>query len=165
MHIVGTPPTAAQENHTFPHHTLGTGEYYVFSRIRNEITIVRAGLTNPDKAPAEIDRTLRACYVDSRPVYIQLPPDMLTCDHHYRRSAIGPEHRWLLLWIFSGEGRRHRIRALWQGRRLSHAKPLVPPLLDAVDSTKLQPNAHETPRIALQSTKSGGQVSDVITHE
>jgi len=29
-------------------------------------------------APAEIDRVLRACYVNSRPVYIQLPTDMVT---------------------------------------------------------------------------------------
>lgn len=29
-------------------------------------------------APGEIDRVLQACYVNSRPVYIQLPSDMVT---------------------------------------------------------------------------------------
>lgn len=33
---------------------------------------------DPATAPAEIDRVLQACYVNSRPVYIQLPADMVT---------------------------------------------------------------------------------------
>jgi pyruvate decarboxylase len=76
--LFGTPPRAAQEKHMFLHHTLGTGDYHVFSRIHKEITIAQADLIDPDKTPAEIDRVLRACYVDSRPVYIQLPTDMVT---------------------------------------------------------------------------------------
>lgn len=42
-----------------------------------EITIAQADLLDPATAPAEIDRVLRACYVESRPVYIQLPTDMV----------------------------------------------------------------------------------------
>ena len=33
---------------------------------------------DPATAPAEIDRVLQACYVNSRPVYIQLPADIVT---------------------------------------------------------------------------------------
>ena len=40
------------------------------------MTIAQANLTDPIKAPAEIDRVLRQCYVDSRPVYIELPSDI-----------------------------------------------------------------------------------------
>lgn len=32
---------------------------------------------DPLRAPAEIDRVLRQCYVESRPVYIQLPTDVV----------------------------------------------------------------------------------------
>jgi TPP-dependent 2-oxoacid decarboxylase len=56
---------------------LGNGDFKVFSRIHSEITIAQADLQDPGTAPAEIDRVLQACYVDSRPVYIQLPTDMV----------------------------------------------------------------------------------------
>lgn len=42
-----------------------------------EITIAQANLLDTATAPAEIDRVLRACYIESRPVYIQLPTDMV----------------------------------------------------------------------------------------
>lgn len=45
------------------------------------------------------------------------------------------------------------------------SKTLVARLLDAVDSTNFQPNAHDIPRIGRRSTKSGDQDSDVITHK
>lgn len=41
------------------------------------ITIAQTNLMDPTTAPAEIDRVLQACYVNSRPVYIQLPADMV----------------------------------------------------------------------------------------
>lgn len=41
------------------------------------ITIAQTNLMDPATAPAEIDRVLQACYVNSRPVYIQLPADMV----------------------------------------------------------------------------------------
>ncbi|PVH84050.1 pyruvate decarboxylase [Cadophora sp. DSE1049] len=78
VHILGTPPKEAQNNHLFLHHTLGNGDYQPFARIHKEITIAQADLVDVEKAPAEIDRVLRACYVESRPVYIQLPTDMVT---------------------------------------------------------------------------------------
>lgn len=56
---------------------LGNGDYRVFARIHREITIAQADLLDPATAPAEIDRVLRTCYVDSQPVYIQLPTDMV----------------------------------------------------------------------------------------
>lgn len=34
-------------------------------------------MIDPATAPAEIDRVLQQCYVESRPVYIQLPTDMV----------------------------------------------------------------------------------------
>lgn len=49
----------------------------MFHRIHSEVTIAQADLQDPVTAPAEIDRVLQACYVESRPVYIQLPTDMV----------------------------------------------------------------------------------------
>ena len=50
----------------------------MFARISKEITIAQANLLVPPSAPAEIDRVLRTCYVESRPVYIALALDMMT---------------------------------------------------------------------------------------
>lgn len=56
---------------------LGNGDFAVFARMYKEVTIAQANLLDPATAPGEIDRVLRACYVESRPVYIQVPTDMV----------------------------------------------------------------------------------------
>ena len=56
---------------------LGNGDFTVYGRIYKEITIAQANLIDVATAPKEIDRVLRACYLESRPVYIQLPVDMV----------------------------------------------------------------------------------------
>ena len=50
----------------------------MFANIAKEVTIAQANLTDIATAPSEIDRVLQACYVNSRPVYIELPTDMVT---------------------------------------------------------------------------------------
>lgn len=42
------------------------------------VTVAQASLIDSVTAPKEIDRVLRMCWVKSRPVYIQLPMDMIT---------------------------------------------------------------------------------------
>jgi pyruvate decarboxylase len=49
----------------------------VFANMAREVTIAQTNLLDVATAPAEIDRVLQACYVNSRPVYIQLPADMV----------------------------------------------------------------------------------------
>ncbi|KAF7196825.1 Pyruvate decarboxylase [Pseudocercospora fuligena] len=56
---------------------LGNGDFRVFARIHKEITIAQADLIDLATAPAEIDRVLRTCYIDSQPVYLQIPMDMV----------------------------------------------------------------------------------------
>ncbi|KAG9856867.1 pyruvate decarboxylase, partial [Aureobasidium melanogenum] len=78
VHIVGTPKRAAQKSGMLLHHTLGNGDFNVFADMSKPISIAQTNLMDPATAPAEIDRVLQACYVNSRPVYIQLPADMVT---------------------------------------------------------------------------------------
>ncbi|EME86949.1 uncharacterized protein MYCFIDRAFT_63192 [Pseudocercospora fijiensis CIRAD86] len=77
VHIVGTPTRTSQRNGALLHHTLGNGDFRVFARIHKEITTAQADLTDLATAPAEIDRVLRTCYIDSQPVYLQIPMDMV----------------------------------------------------------------------------------------
>lgn len=56
---------------------MGNGDFTVFTRIHKEVTIAQANLLDAETAPSEIDRVLRTCFVESRPVYIQLPTDMV----------------------------------------------------------------------------------------
>ncbi|KAH6887074.1 thiamine diphosphate-binding protein [Thelonectria olida] len=77
VHIVGTPLRAAQENKACLHHSLGDGNLRVFADIYKSVTVAQANLINPDTATAMIDATLRECILQSRPVYIELPTDMV----------------------------------------------------------------------------------------
>jgi pyruvate decarboxylase len=78
VHIVGTPNRAIQAQGAMLHHTLGNGDYRVFAKIYSNITVAQADLKDPETAAAQIDRALQACWVESKPVYIELPVDMVT---------------------------------------------------------------------------------------
>ncbi len=73
--ITGTPPTTVMENGALVHHTLGDGKFDHFSNMYREITVAQSKLT-PEHAAEEIDRVLRACWSEKRPVHIQLPIDV-----------------------------------------------------------------------------------------
>lgn len=77
INIVGTPPRAAQNAKACLHHTLGDGNYRAFADVYKTFTIAQANLNDPDTATAQLDATLRACVLHSRPVYIELPTDMV----------------------------------------------------------------------------------------
>ncbi|PGS65319.1 alpha-keto acid decarboxylase family protein [Bacillus cereus] len=73
--ITGTPPTKVMENGAIVHHTLGDGKFDHFSNMYREITIAQTNVT-PEHAAEEIDRVLRACWNEKRPVHINLPIDV-----------------------------------------------------------------------------------------
>jgi len=77
VHIVGTPSTISMKNGMLLHHTLGNGDFNVFSNMSREISCAIAKLNDPFNAAALIDYALRECYIQSRPVYITLPTDMV----------------------------------------------------------------------------------------
>lgn len=76
LHIVGTPSTFDQKSGSLLHHTLGNGDFTVFAKMSESITETQANLTDPATAPAEIDRVLKSCWVNARPVYLAIPTDM-----------------------------------------------------------------------------------------
>jgi len=77
VHIVGTPSTISQRNGMLLHHTLGNGNFNVFANMNSEISVAMAKLNDPYEAATLIDHALRECWVQSRPVYITLPTDMV----------------------------------------------------------------------------------------
>ena len=78
VHIVGYPSTASQKNGALLHHTLGNGDFTVFSRMSKEISCAVSMLNSQHEAAMLIDNAIRECYLKSRPVYISLPSDMVT---------------------------------------------------------------------------------------
>lgn len=77
VHIVGQPSTVSQRDGMLLHHTLGNGDYNVFLNMSANSSITTVKITNPQTAPTLIDHALRECWVQSRPVYIALPTDMV----------------------------------------------------------------------------------------
>ncbi|HDR4423910.1 TPA: alpha-keto acid decarboxylase family protein [Bacillus cereus] len=73
--ITGTPTTKVMENGALVHHTLGDGKFDHFSNMYREITVAQTDLT-AEHATEEIDRVLRACWSEKRPVHINLPIDV-----------------------------------------------------------------------------------------
>ena len=59
------------------HHTLGNGNFDVFANMNRDINCAIAKLNDPHEAATLIDHAIRECWVQSRPVYITLPTDMV----------------------------------------------------------------------------------------
>jgi pyruvate decarboxylase len=77
VHIVGQPHTASQRDGMLLHHTLGNGDYNVFADMSSRISCAMAYLNDPINAATLIDNAIRECWIQSRPVYITLPTDMV----------------------------------------------------------------------------------------
>ena len=72
--ISGAPPAQRRESGALVHHLVSN--YYVQLEIFRKVTADAAILTDPDKAPDEIDRVIRNCISRKLPVYLELPSDM-----------------------------------------------------------------------------------------
>ncbi|ERF73472.1 Pyruvate decarboxylase [Endocarpon pusillum Z07020] len=77
VHIVGQPSTISQKSGMLLHHTLGNGDFNVFANMNAGISCAVAKLNDPYEAATLIDHALRECWVQSRPVYITLPTDIV----------------------------------------------------------------------------------------
>lgn len=80
VHIVGCPSTISQRNGMLLHHTLGNGNFEIFSNMNTEISCAVAKLNRPSEIADQIDHALRECWIRSRPVYITLPTDMVNIE-------------------------------------------------------------------------------------
>lgn len=77
VHIVGTPSTRSQRDGMLLHHTLGNGNFDVFADMSKNVSCAVAKLNDPLDTATLIDHAIRECWVQSRPVYISLPTDMV----------------------------------------------------------------------------------------
>ncbi|SPL71917.1 alpha-keto acid decarboxylase family protein [Acinetobacter stercoris] len=75
VHISGIPPLHAVKQGALLHHTLVDGNYDNIMNCMKEFTVAQTRLT-PANAASEIDRVLRQCFIERRPVHIQLPSDI-----------------------------------------------------------------------------------------
>ncbi|KAF2663452.1 pyruvate decarboxylase [Microthyrium microscopicum] len=79
IHIVGCPSTINQANGMLLHHTLGNGDFTVFKNMAANVSVAVADLSNPQTAAHVIDDAITKCWIESRPVYIWLPTDVVRC--------------------------------------------------------------------------------------
>lgn len=77
VHIVGTPSTISQKDGMLLHHTLGNGNFSVFADMFKEISCTTAKLNDASEAATLIDHAIQQCWLQSRPVYITLPTDIV----------------------------------------------------------------------------------------
>lgn len=73
--ITGAPPLFAMQRRWLLHHTLADGNFDNMLACYQHFTAAQTRLT-PVNAVTEIDRVLRVCLLEKRPVYIQLPSDI-----------------------------------------------------------------------------------------
>lgn len=73
--ISGAPKTTERPHHHLLHHTIG--DMNLQYKIYEKTTVAAVILMDPEKAPAEIDDTISACIRLKRPVYIEIPLDMV----------------------------------------------------------------------------------------
>ena len=72
--VSGAPPARRREAGARVHHLVDT--YQLQLDVYRKITAAATILTDPETAPAEIDRVLAACLARKLPGYIELPADM-----------------------------------------------------------------------------------------
>ncbi|KAJ2976767.1 hypothetical protein NUW58_g8005 [Xylaria curta] len=66
-----------QGNRSKVHHTFNDGDFTRFGQMAAHVTVAQVDLKDPDLSPSQIDYALRQCLLHSRPVYIQVPVDMV----------------------------------------------------------------------------------------
>jgi indolepyruvate decarboxylase len=73
--ISGAPNQASRHNHLLLHHT--TGDFNLQYSIMEKATVAAVILTDASQAASQIDQTLAACLHHKRPVYIEIPTDLV----------------------------------------------------------------------------------------
>ncbi|NJK38575.1 MAG: alpha-keto acid decarboxylase family protein [Oscillatoriales cyanobacterium RM2_1_1] len=73
--ISGAPKTSARGNHLLMHHT--TGDYNLQLSIFDKVTVAAVTITHPNQAAEKIDQAIMACLRYKRPVYIEIPADIV----------------------------------------------------------------------------------------
>ena len=75
FHVIGTPNLPTQEGRALVHHTLGNGEFDLFSKMAEPVVCASAIMT-PQNAASETERLIAEALYHRRPVYIAIPSDI-----------------------------------------------------------------------------------------
>ncbi|KAJ5554707.1 hypothetical protein N7513_004666 [Penicillium frequentans] len=76
VHVVGYPSTLAMNGNKIMHHSLGDGDFGMYQKMVEHISVASTVLLDVKSATSEIDRVLNAMLYYSRPVYIGVPVDV-----------------------------------------------------------------------------------------
>ncbi len=77
--ITATPPLEAMRRGALMHHSLADGNFENMFTCYKQFTVAQTRLELRNAA-SEIDRVLRACWLEKRPVYIQFPSDLIATE-------------------------------------------------------------------------------------
>jgi indolepyruvate decarboxylase len=92
--LTGSPGLKERVNNPLLHHKVR--DFSTQREVFEKLCIAATELDDPATAFSEIDRVLDACYRFKRPVYIELPRDMVDVvppiAHAYRRPALSYDH-------------------------------------------------------------------------
>ncbi|RFN51352.1 hypothetical protein FIE12Z_4406 [Fusarium flagelliforme] len=77
LHIVGAPSRSTQSARAKVHHTFLDGEYKRFAAMHAHVTAAQVCLTDGLGATERIDWIIEQAMVHQRPVYLQIPDDMV----------------------------------------------------------------------------------------
>ncbi|KAF3984993.1 hypothetical protein FT663_05425 [Candidozyma haemuli var. vulneris] len=77
IHIVGIPSLDSQRKQLLLHHTLGNGDFNVFSRISENVSVTHGILDDPAHAAEVVDRVIREAYIGQKPGYLAFPANMV----------------------------------------------------------------------------------------
>ncbi len=86
--ISGAPGAGEQARNALLHHRVR--DFHSQEKIFSELTVATAVLDDPGTAAAEIDRVLALARLHSRPVYIELPRDMVAAELSPQRKYFSP---------------------------------------------------------------------------
>jgi indolepyruvate decarboxylase len=75
FHLIGTPNLPTQEGRALVHHTLGNGEFDLFSKMAEAVVCASAIMT-PQNAASETERLIAEALYHRRPVYMAFPSDV-----------------------------------------------------------------------------------------
>ncbi|KAI5459449.1 thiamine diphosphate-binding protein [Mariannaea sp. PMI_226] len=93
IHLVGTPSRELQDARISVHHTFADGEYRRFAAAHANVTIAQSNLTDAITAPDEVDRIMEQALHHQRPVYLEIPDDMVDAEvsaaNLHRRPKLG----------------------------------------------------------------------------
>lgn len=76
IHIVGSPPEKDQKEHKLMHHTLMDGNFDVFHKMYEQITVYSTEIT-PENAMIEIPAAIRIAKEKKQPVYVVVADDLV----------------------------------------------------------------------------------------